>query len=110
MMESAWMLLDERTVSRKTPLDGRLEISAAAADRLAALGDEFGLVSVGRAGRGRLRALACSCAKGAGSGHVHHFVESPLLAALAPGAEVRVVLDEREPAVHIELAGRAAGT
>jgi hypothetical protein len=52
------MLLDERTVSRKTPLDGRLEISAAAADRLAALGDDFALVSAGRAGRGRLRASA----------------------------------------------------
>jgi hypothetical protein len=98
------MLLDERTVSRKTPLDGRLEISAAAADRLAALGAEFALVSAGRVGRGRLRALACDCAKGAGGGHVHHFVESPLLAALTPGAAVRVELDEQRPAVRIEPA------
>ena len=102
------MLLDERTVSRKTPLDGRIEISAAAADRLAPLGDEFALVSAGRAGRGRLRSLACTCAKGAGGDHVHHFVESPLLAQLTPGAAVRVELDERGPEVRIEPAGGPA--
>ena len=93
------MLLDERTVSRKTPLDGRLEISAAAADRLGALGDEFALVSAGREGRGRVCSMACTCAKGSGAGHVHHFVESPLLTTLAPGDTVRVELDERAPAV-----------
>ena len=96
------MLLDERTVSRKTPLDGRLEVSAAAADRLAALGDEFAVVSAGREGRGRLRSLACTCAQGAGGGHAHHFVESPLLAQLIPGAAVRVELDERGPTVRVE--------
>lgn len=101
------MLLDERTVSRKTPLDGRLEISPPAADRLAALGDEFALVSAGRAGRGRLRSLPCTCAKGSGSDHVHHFLESPLLVTLTPGADVRVELDERGPTVRVETAGRA---
>jgi len=101
------MLLDERSVSRKTPLDGRLEISAVAADRLAALGDEFALVCAGRDGRGRLRSLACTCEKGNGGGHVHHFVESPLLAALAPGTAVRVELDERAPTVRVEPAGSA---
>lgn len=102
------MLLDERTVSRKTPLDGRLEISASAAERLAGLGDEFALVSAEREGRARLRTLACTCAKGAGGGHVHHFVESPLLARLTPGAAVRVELDESSPAVRIEPAEGAA--
>ena len=101
------MLLDERTVSRKTPLDGRLEISAAAADRLAALGDEFALVSSGREGRGQLRHMECTCAKGSGGGHVHHFVESALLAALAPGTAVRVELDARAPVVHVEPTGDA---
>jgi hypothetical protein len=101
------MLLDVPVVSRKTPLDGRLEISAAAAGRLAALDDEFALVSAGREGRGRLRSLACTCAKGAGAGHVHHFVECPLLTALAPGAPVRVELDDHAPVVRIEPADRA---
>lgn len=99
------MLLDEPTVSRKTPLDGRLEISAAAAERLATLGDEFALVSAGRDGRGRVCSLACTCAKGSDAGHVHHFVESPLLTALVPGAPVRVELDERAPVVRVEPAG-----
>ena len=102
------MFLEQRTVSRKTPLDGRLEISAAAAERLAALGDEFALASAGRAGRGRLRAMPCTCAKGTSGGHVHHFVESPLLASLTPGAAVRVELDERASAVRIEPAGSPA--
>ena len=98
------MLIDERTVSRKTPLDGRLEISEAAAERLAALGDGFALASAGRDGRGRLASLACTCAKGSGGGHVHHFIESPLLAALAPESAVRVELDERSGAVRVEPA------
>ena len=98
------MLLDERTVSRKTPLDGRLEISEPAADRLAALGDEFALISVGRTGRGRLSRLACICAKASAGGHVHHFLESPILMSLKPGAGVRVELDERASEVRVELA------
>ena len=98
------MLLEQRSVSRKTPLDGKLEISPEAAARLAAIGAEFPLASAGRAGRGRLESLACTCAKGTGASHVHHFVESPLLRALAPGAEVRVELDEDRGAVRIEAA------
>jgi hypothetical protein len=99
------MLVDERTVSRKTPLDGRLEISVEAAERVAVLGDDFALVSVGRHGRGQLRSLACTCAKAGGDGpHIHHFVESPLLAALVPGVAVRVELDEPAATVRVEPA------
>jgi hypothetical protein len=101
------MLLDERTVSRKTPLDGRLEISEPAADRLAALGDEFVLVSAGHSGRGRVTRLACTCAKANAGGHVHHFLESSILMALDPGADVCVELDERASEVRVELAERA---
>ena len=89
------MLLERRTVSRKTPLDGMLEISADAAARLAPLlGDDFALASAGRTGRARLRSMPCGCAKGAGGGHVHHFVESPLLTSLVPESVVRVELDD----------------
>jgi hypothetical protein len=104
------MLLDERSVSRKTPLDGRLEISAAAADRLAALGDAFALVCAGHDGRARLSSFTCTCEKGSGGSHVHHFLESPLLAALSPGTVVRVELDERAPTVRVEPAGTAPAT
>ena len=97
------MLLERRSVSRKTPLDGKLEISSASAARLAALGADFPLASAGREGRGRLQEMTCSCAKAAAGGsHVHHFVESPLLTALVPGSEVRVELDEERPALRVE--------
>jgi hypothetical protein len=98
------MLLEQRPVSPKTPLDGKLEISPAAAARLAALGTEFPLASAGGTGLGRLQSLACTCAKGAGGSHVHHFVESPLLRALVPGSEVRVELDEERSALSVEPA------
>ena len=96
------MLLDQRAVSRKTPLDGKLEVSPEAAARLAALGEEFALVSGGREERGRVERMACACAKGAEGGHVHHFVASPALRALEPGSEVRVELDEARGTVRVE--------
>lgn len=89
------MLLETRQVSRKTPLDGKLEISAATASRLATLGAEFTLVGAGRTGTARLQAMACTCAKGASASHVHHFVESQVLRDLTPGSEVGVELEER---------------
>ena len=98
------MLVDQRSVSRKTPADGMLEISAEAAERLAALGAEFPLACAGREARARLRSLACRCAKGAGGGHVHHFIESPVLTALVPGSEVRVAMDEPRGGVRVEPA------
>ena len=96
------MLVDQRPVSRKTPNDGMLEISAEAAARLGELGSEFPLASGGREGSARLQSLACSCAKGAGAGHVHHFVESAVLRALVPGTEVRVELDGERRALRVE--------
>jgi hypothetical protein len=93
------MLLDESTVSRKTPLDGRLEVSPGTSRRLAALGDELTLVCDGREGTARLHDMACTCAKASDGAHVHHFVESPLLTVLVPGTVVRVELDERATAV-----------
>ena len=101
------MLLERRTVSRKTPRDGRLEITAESAAQLAALGGELTVASGGATGRGRLEAMPCGCAKGAGGGHVHHFVESPLLMALVPETTVLVELEEsgEAPVVRVEPAG-----
>lgn len=99
------VLLERRAVSRKTPLDGKLEISGASAERLATLGAEFALASGGATGRARLLSMACGCAKGAGSGHVHHFVESPLLMALRPESDVLVELDETPLRLRVEPAG-----
>ncbi|MDE2774157.1 MAG: hypothetical protein OXI46_10695 [Gemmatimonadota bacterium] len=40
--------------------------------------------------------MTCKCGKGASDSavHVHHFIESPLLATLTPGIEVVLRLDE----------------
>lgn len=95
------MLLERRTVSRKTPLDGKLEISAATASRLATLGTSFPLhLDVGTAldDTARLHELSCTCTKAATGGqHTHHFVESVALRSLEEGAEVRVELDDARP-------------
>lgn len=89
------MVLEVREVSRKTPRDGRLEISATTARRLASLGHFAVEVGLQRA-PGAIEALACQCEKGGGaSGHVHHFVQSALFTALAPGETVVLeLLDE----------------
>jgi hypothetical protein len=102
------MLLELCTVSRKTPLDGKLEISPATASRLSALGQEFTLRSAGREGAARLAELECTCAKAGAGGHVHHFVESEILRVLAPGGAVRVELDDRAGALRVEPASAAA--
>jgi hypothetical protein len=102
---SGRVLLEQRAVGRKTPLDGRLELSAAAWARLGALGDDLPVVAGEREGVGRLETLECTCGKqpGArpGERHVHHFVASPLFRALAAGAPVRLELDEARRALVV---------
>ena len=97
-------LLERVVVSRKTPGDGRLMISAASAARLEALGG-VALERGGERAAARLHAMTCTCGKGDGHGaHVHHFVESPLLKALEPGTEVALELDERAATLRVERA------
>lgn len=92
------MLIEHRTVSRKTPVDGKLEISEAAAHQLAALGASFPLRTARGESRGKLIEMTCTCAKAATSGqHRHHFVESDALRALEPDSEVRVEIDDAHP-------------
>ncbi|MEO8879455.1 MAG: hypothetical protein ABI446_03585 [Gemmatimonadaceae bacterium] len=95
------MFIERRTVSRKTPLDGKLEISAAAASRLATLGASFPLhldVETAIDDTARLHELSCTCTKAAESGqHTHHFVESDALRSLEEGADVQVELDDARP-------------
>jgi hypothetical protein len=92
------VLIEQRTVSRKTPMDGKLEISARAAEQLARLGATFPLRTEGGEGRARLHAMSCTCTKAASAGeHLHHFVESDILRALEPGTDVRVEVDDARP-------------
>lgn len=95
------MLLERCTVSRKTPRDGKLEISVATASRLATLGASFPLhLEVGTAvdDSARLHEMVCTCTRAAASGqHTHHFVESVALRSLEEATEVRVELDDARP-------------
>ena len=86
-----------RTVSRKTPLDGRLEISEAAMRVARAMPAEFALDVEGAAARARVTSLECRCGKAQAAGaHAHHFLESDALRALAPEREVVVELRPEE--------------
>ena len=98
------MLIERRLVSRKTPLDGRLEISHDAATRLSSLGAEFPIRAAHEVGVARVEAMACTCQKGQGGQHVHHFVESAILRALVPGSEVSVEIDGSTAVVHCDTA------
>ena len=92
------MVIEQPTVSRKTPLDGRLEISESTAAQLAPLGDTFAVRTAHGSGEARLHAMTCTCAKSERTGpHVHHFVESVVLRALEPGSRVRIELDGARP-------------
>ena len=97
------VLLERREVGRKTPRDGRLELTAASAERLRALGPDFPVVALGREGSGRLESMDCTCGRGGGEGptHTHHFAASPLFTELTAGAPVRLELDEGRGALRV---------
>lgn len=86
-------LIERRTVSRKTPGDGKLEITKVAASALESLGDHFAVLVDTREGDARLGSMPCTC-RGGDTPHVHYFVESALLRTLAAGTEVDLTLDD----------------
>ena len=96
------MIAENRTVSRKTRRDGKLEISPSAASVIAAFGDDFQLETDGIAARGRLIGMPCTCSKATSNGsHVHYFVESESLKLLAPAAVVRVEIEKGTQTVRV---------
>ncbi|MEP6689975.1 MAG: hypothetical protein ABJD07_02395 [Gemmatimonadaceae bacterium] len=93
------------TVSRKTPLDGKLEIPAEAATLLLAA-RSFHVTLENSTALARVSLLACSCAKANRSGeHQHHFLESELLRRLEPGSVATLTI-ESDGAVRVSP-GRA---
>ena len=97
------MLHLQVVVSRKTPLDGRLEIPESLAHRLAS-GDVPLVISLpGTQAEVRVEEMACTCAKGAGANHQHHFLAAEALKSLPAGANVNLVVDVEEGSVRIEL-------
>ena len=87
------MLLERRTVSRKTPGDGKLEITSLTADAVEHIARDLTVELSGSLGPGSVSAMTCTCAKGAGGAHRHLFLESELLKQLAVGSEVDLRLD-----------------
>ena len=94
------MLLERRTVSRKTPNDGKLEISRAAADAMSALGPGLTAEWSDRTAPAAIVAMTCTCAKGSGQ-HEHIFLQSDLFRTLEAGAEVDVHLEHGPPRVAV---------
>lgn len=97
------MLHLQIVVSRKTPLDGRLEIPESLAHRLTS-NDEPLVVSIpGAETAARVEEMACTCAKGAGGNHRHHFLAAEAFKSLPAGANVNLLVDVDEGSARIEL-------
>src|SRR6476661_5499456 len=94
------MLLEHRTVSRKTSGDGRLEITKAAAVTCGNLGPTFEVELEGEREAARLGTMDCTC-RGVDNPHVHYFIESALLKRLSAGREVDLDLDAEEKTIRI---------
>lgn len=96
----ALMLLERRTVSRKTAGDGRLEITKPTALRLEAVKAALTIDLEGLRIPARMDTMACTC-RGAEKPHVHYFLEAEGLKALEGGREVELELDEGAQSVRI---------
>lgn len=96
------MLLERTTVSRKTPRDGKLEITEATAAKLARVGTAIAISTPEGSDTVLLETMACTCSKREGERHVHHFLTSPLLERLVAESQVRIDLDERSGTLVIQ--------
>jgi hypothetical protein len=90
-------------VSRKTPLDGRLEIPESLASRLSSTEGALTLALDGSEVGARVEEMACTCAKGAAGNHRHYFLAADVLKSLPAGADVNLSVDVDEGLVRIEL-------
>ena len=96
------MLTFTANVSRKTPLDGKLEIPSSVADRLLESGTPLSLVIAGGEDVASVEVMPCTCAKGAGSGHRHHFVVAESLKSLSPDSHVTLLIDVEDGRIEID--------
>jgi hypothetical protein len=101
------MFLERRTVSRKTPGDGRVEITKEAAIRIEGLGRSFDIDVAGERVAGTLGTFACTC-RGPEKPHVHYFLEAERFKTLRPGSALDLELDDT-PARVIVRASPADG-
>ena len=95
--------IERRTVSRKTPGDGKLEITKIAATRLASLGERFVVAVDTREGQAALGTMPCTC-RGDDAPHVHYLIESELLRALPVGSQVDLLVDDTASRLIVVIA------
>jgi hypothetical protein len=100
------MLLERRSVSRKTPGDGRLEITARAASRLRDLGHALEVELDGERSTATVESMTCTC-RGDAKPHAHYFLQSPRFTRLRPGSEVDLELEESLGLVRLIARGAA---
>ena len=93
-------LIEQRTISRKTPGDGKVEITKVAKARLEALGAAFPVVVDDASGHATLAEMPCTC-RGKDTPHVHYFVESDLFRSLVPGSTVELRVDDARRCLHV---------
>ena len=96
--------LETRIVSRKTPGDGRLEITKQTAQRIESLSPPFLLELHGAISEVNVGTMACTC-RGADNPHVHYFLESEWLKSLKAADEVELLLDADTRTVSVRPAG-----
>ena len=94
------MLLERRKVSRKTPNDGRLEITKRAAAKCEVLGASFHVQIADARDRAHVGTMKCSC-RGVDHPHVHYFIESEAFKELVPGTEVDLELDAARRTIRV---------
>jgi hypothetical protein len=95
------MLTFTTSVSRKTPLDGRLEITASLADRLSSSGEPLSLSIQGSEESVNVESMACTCAR-AGGNHEHHFLAAESLKGLSPNSSVTLFVDLETGRIEID--------
>ncbi|MGQ0714024.1 MAG: hypothetical protein ACT4PJ_09865 [Gemmatimonadaceae bacterium] len=83
-------LLERRNVSRKTPRDGKHEITPETAARLRAVSPKLDLVVDGVADTAAVASMPCTCQ--GPTAHEHWFLESNALRSLEVGREVALWL------------------
>jgi hypothetical protein len=84
--------LEDLTVSRKTPGDGKLEITRPVAEKLERVGTRLEIKTPAGNGAAELTSMPCTC-RGKDNPHEHWFLASPLLCSLIPGTEIALSLD-----------------
>jgi hypothetical protein len=94
--------LERTTVSRKTPRDGKLEITSGTAARLERVGAPLHVEVTGRRAPAVVTTITCTC-RGEGDAHAHHFVQSDLLKELPVGGALDLEVDDPAAAVIIRL-------